>query len=64
MKAGCVSQSLPEKQNQYVDGREGERGTMGEESREGEKKTGREGMKKEEGRERENYLIISHSQGG
>lgn len=56
MKAGCVSQSLPEKQNQYVDGREGERGTMGEESREGEKKTGREG--------RENYLIISHSQGG
>lgn len=36
---------------------------MGEESREGEKKKGREGMKKEEGRERENYLIISHSQG-
>lgn len=35
---------------------------MGEESREGEKKTGREGMKKEEGRERENFFIsLSHT---
>lgn len=48
-----MSQSLPEKQNQYVDGREGERGTMGEESREGEKKTGREG--------KERIISLSHT---
>lgn len=34
---------------------------MGEESREGEKKKGREGMKKEEGRERERIISLSHT---
>lgn len=56
-----MSHSPPEKQNQYVYGRQGERGTMGEESREGEKKKGSEGMKKEEGRERERIISLSHT---
>lgn len=58
-----MSHSLPEKQNLYVYGREGRKRKYGGGEHGGRKEEREGGDEEGEGREREIYLIIFHSQG-